>query len=101
MRVISQDGKTDYPYENSVVYVVENEIFISCNGEDDIVATYDTEEKATAIIELLRYVYCDVTYCFKKLKFFKDEDNITLIKDTKDNKFSFKFPKDREVELCN
>lgn len=101
MRVISQDGKTDYPYENSVVYVVENEIFISCNGEDDIVATYDTEEKATAIIELLRYVYGDVQYCFKKLKFFKEGDNIILIKDAKQGNFSFKFPKDSEVELCN
>ena len=30
MRIISQDGETDYPYENSVVYVVENEIFRSC-----------------------------------------------------------------------
>lgn len=100
MRIISQDGKTDYPYENSVVYVVENEIFISCNGEDDLVATYDTEEKATAVMELLRYVYCDVEYCFKKLKFFEEEDNIKLIKDAKQGKFSFKFPKDREVELC-
>lgn len=101
MRIISQDGKTDYPYENSVVYVVENEIFISCNGEDDLVATYDTEEKARTIFELLRYVYGDVEYCFKKLKFFKEKDNITLIKDAKQGKFSFKFPKDREVELCN
>ena len=101
MRIISQDGKTDYPYENSVVYVVENEIFISCNGKDDIVATYDTEEKARTIIELLRYVYGDVEYSFKKLKFFKEEGNIILIKDSKQGKFSFKFPKDREVELCN
>ena len=52
-------------------------------------------------MELLRYVYCDVEYCFKKLKFFEEEDNIKLIKDTKQSKFSFKFPKDREVELCN
>lgn len=65
MRIISQDGTTDYPYENSVVYVVKNKILIRCNGEDDIVATYNTEEKATAIIELLRYVYGGVEYCFK------------------------------------
>ena len=101
MRIISQDGEIDYPYENSVVYVVENEIFISCNGEDDLVATYDTKEKATAVMELLRYVYCDVDYYFKKLKFFEEEDNIKLIKDAKQGKFSFQFPKDREVELCN
>lgn len=101
MRVISQDGTKDYPYENSVVYVAKNKILIRCNGEDDVVATYDTDEKATAIFKLLRYVYCDVEYCFKKLKFFEEEDAITLIKDTKQGKFSFQFPKDREIELCN
>ena len=57
MRVISQDGKTDYPYENSVVYVVGNEIFISCNGEDNMIATYDTGEKAKKVMERLRLDY--------------------------------------------
>ena len=57
MRIISQDGKTDYPYENSVGYVVENEIFISWKGEDDLVATYDTEEKAKKVMESLRMDY--------------------------------------------
>ena len=83
MRVISQDGKTDYPYENSVVYVVENEIFISFNGEDDLVATYDTEEKAKKVMESLRMDYTKfqvsesekVYFAFNFPKFFQFPKN--------------------------
>ena len=62
MRVISQDGKLDFPYENSVVFinlVDASEIRIVAIGDDDdaVIAKYSTEEKAKKAMEMLRIVY--------------------------------------------
>ena len=62
MRVISQDGKLDFPYENSVVFISlvdASEIRIVAIGDDDnvVIAKYSTEEKAKKAMEELRYAY--------------------------------------------
>ena len=69
MRIVSQDGTVDYPYENSVVfldrrfeYAVSIQV-IGCN-EIEILAKYSTEEKAIKAIEELRYAYL----CYERLK---------------------------------
>ena len=58
MRVISQDGKLDFPYENSVVFISlvdASEIRIVAIGDDDnvVIAKYSTEEKAKKAMEEL------------------------------------------------
>ena len=62
MRVISQDGKLDFPYENSVVFISlvdASEIRIVAIGDDDnvVIAKYSTEEKAKKAMEMLRIAY--------------------------------------------
>ena len=62
MRVISQDGKLDFPYENSVVFISlvdASEIRIVAIGDDDnvVIAKYSTEEKAKKAMEMLRFAY--------------------------------------------
>ena len=62
MRVISQDGKLDFPYENSVVFISlvdASEIRIVAIGDDDnvVIAKYSTEEKAKKAMEMLREAY--------------------------------------------
>ena len=62
MRVISQDGKLDFPYEESVVFinlVDSSEIRIVAIGDDDdvVIAKYSTEEKAKKAMEMLRIAY--------------------------------------------
>ena len=62
MRVISQDGKLDFPYENSVVFISlvdASEIRIVAIGDDDnvVISKYSTEEKAKKAMEELRYAY--------------------------------------------
>ena len=62
MRVISQDGKLDFPYENSVVFinlVDASEIRIVAIGDDDdvVIAKYSAEEKAKKAMEMLRDTY--------------------------------------------
>lgn len=62
MRIVSQDGTVDYPYENSVVfldrrfeYAVSIQV-IGCN-EIEVLGKYSTREKALKAIEELRYAY--------------------------------------------
>lgn len=62
MRVISQDGRLDFPYENSVVFISPREetiVQVQMTGDDDSVmmAQYSTEEKAKKAMEMLRVAY--------------------------------------------
>lgn len=65
MRVISQDGALDIPYEQVVIQRFNGEIYFlnkNLTGIDDLVsdiviAKYSTEEKAKKAMEELRYAY--------------------------------------------
>ena len=62
MRVISQDGRLDFPYENSVVFITPrdaSEVRIQAIGDDDdgMIAKYSTGEKAKKAMEMLRIAY--------------------------------------------
>lgn len=65
MRVISQDGALDIPYEQVVIQRFNGEIYFlnkNLTGIDDLVsdiviAKYSTEEKAKKAMEMLRYAY--------------------------------------------
>lgn len=65
MRVISQDGAIDVPYENSVVFIntrgVRDKAFVRMqtigDNEASIMAQYSSEEKAKKAMEELRYAY--------------------------------------------
>lgn len=62
MRVISQDGRLDFPYENSAVFIPprkETIVRLQMTGDDDtaMMAEYSTEEKAKKAMEMLRVAY--------------------------------------------
>lgn len=65
MRVISQDGELDIPYEQVVIQRFNGEIYFlnkNLTGIDDLVsdiviAKYSTEEKAKEAMEELRMAY--------------------------------------------
>lgn len=62
MRVISQDGRLDFPYENSVVFIhprEKNIVQLQMTGdyESTMMAQYSTEEKAKKAMEMLRLAY--------------------------------------------
>ena len=119
MRVISQDGTIDMPYESVIIQRFGREIyFLNKNliGVEQLVsdmdiATYSTEEKAKKAMEMLRD-----TYQYGKRvavpKFDESgidkEDDITLYNTRLINDFFkggtyvptkvFQFPKDEDVE---
>ena len=59
MRIISQNGKFDLPYEDTVIHTeyfkTEPRMVVAIfKGEKYTLGTYSTEEKATKAMEMLR-----------------------------------------------
>lgn len=111
MRIISQDGKCDYPYENSTLFIDYMDgrvvkIVPSTGYKGSNIATYSTEEKAVKAMEMLRKTY-------KKLEIVKiiasgtaehmenslAEDEFRTIYKQYCNMNVFKFPQDDEIEV--
>lgn len=126
MRVISQTGKTDVPYENFVfsilnssggdygIVAVKNvaeppEVFLN-----SLIATYSTEAKAIKAMEMLREAYIGMTIVMQNVDVLED----VVKKFEKLNKFGvmirldnqpskvefinnsiFQFPQDDEIEV--
>lgn len=60
MRVISQDGTLDFPYELSAIRINNEVITMTmCEGTaySNVIAKYSTEEKAIKAMEMLREQY--------------------------------------------
>ena len=116
MRVISQDGTLDMPYEMSIVWCEDDGCVllqpIGEIGEYQKFAKYSTEEKAKKAMEMLRDTY-QYGKRFAVPKFDESgidkEDDITLYNTRLINDFFkggtyvptkvFQFPKDEDVEV--
>lgn len=87
MRVISQDGTTDVPYENVVLYQDEKEILCIFSGIyiGRKLAHYSTEEKAIKAMGILREAWINESVEF--------EDGIYH------RNIVFQFPQDGEIEV--
>ena len=96
MRLISQDGMIDVPYDKVVVKVTEHpfKMVISALFEredcmkDIVMGYYSTESKALKVMEMLRDEY--LQYCTARSNEYWFAFN---------NPKVFKFPKDEEVEV--
>ena len=68
MRIISQSGRIDIPYEVAVVYVEYESIIAKVGDERYAMGNYSTEEKAIEVMEHLRrsYYLRDERYEFEK-----------------------------------
>ena len=99
MRLISQDGKGDMPYENFIFRVYGGDIVASRDiliDKKPIVAKYSTEAKALKVMEMLREEY---------LKHIYGRGGEMATRDLYIPPFAcippkvFKFPDDSEVEV--
>ena len=122
MRLISQDGMIDVPYDKVVVKVTEHpfKMVISALFEredcmkDIVMGYYSTEAKALKVMEMLRNAYCGLPIIMKNVDI--SDEVIELLKDLKKNGIIFqkveenpsvkyvdntyfKFPNDSEVEV--
>lgn len=123
MRVVSQDGMIDVPYEISAfsfghkVNISEFNIYIRSKFLDEkpcIIATYSTKEKSMKAMEMLRSAYTGMPIVFQNIE--PSEEFKELLERTKTNGIIamtddkklkieyvnnavFQFPKDEEIEV--
>lgn len=122
MRIISQDGMQDIPYEKFVFSITkDNRIVatIGCTAPPtelymSSVAKYSTQEKAIKAMEMLRSAYTGMPVVFQNIDIPEEVEavfertkmnGIIAITDDKKSKIEyvnnviFQFPKDEEVEV--
>lgn len=104
MRIISQDGMIDIPYEQVVIQAYKKQIYF-CNANftgveefvnDIVIAEYSTQEKAMKAMEMLREKYLsrmelDGGYDITSGHYV--QPNFWVLPRV------FQFPKDEEVEV--
>lgn len=104
MRVISQDGTMDVPYENVVLYQDEKKIMCIFSGIyiGRKLAQYSTEEKAIKAMEMLREAYNnnEFYHCTATTNTF--QETMGLLSNEKIKEVTseyFRFPQDNEIEV--
>lgn len=115
MRVISQHGNVDLPYEQIVVCHAMESVLALYNGEKYVLGEYSSKEKAYKAMDMLRTAYtgrfvttADISDDFnEQLKeLMKGGFGTVIVKDTNDSRVEFnnlngyfKFPQDDEIEV--
>lgn len=122
MRVISQDGTLDIPYEMVVIQRFNREIYFlnkNLTGveqlvNDMVVATYSTEEKAKKAMEMLREAYIGIPIIMQNVDISENVEKeferlkkcgVMVQAENQPSKVDFinnaifQFPKDEEIEV--
>lgn len=97
MRVISQDGYTDIPYEDFVfnatddwkIKVAKDVVYTTGQGKLRVIAKYSSREKVLKVMELLREAYLKFAHATNDDSFYTFFDNPKV----------FLFPEDDEVKV--
>lgn len=109
MRVISQDGRLDFPYDSSSVSLyagcINGRVYVRmqiCGYDDSVdVADYSTKEKAKKAMEMLRIAYENNVFyhcaagskCFEEVRSILSEEQFQ-----KATTEYFQFPAEEELE---
>lgn len=104
MRVISQDGTMDVPYENVVLYQDEKEIMCIFSGVyiGRKLARYSTTEKTEKAMEMLRKSYENNEFYHHMSTTDTFKDVASLLNNEKFNEVTrecFQFPQDDKMEV--
>lgn len=102
MRVISQHGNVDLPYEQIVVCHAMENVIALYNGEKYVLGEYSSKEKAYKAMEMLRKVYENNVFyhCVAGSKRFEEVQSILSEEQfQKATTEYFQFPQDDEIEV--
>lgn len=119
MRVISQDGTMDFPYEISTIFIyprIENVIAIQSAGDSEIsiIGRYSSKAKAIKAMEMLREAYIGMPIVMQNVdisddaaKEFERLKKCGIMVQTENqpskvdfiNNAVFQFPQDDEIEV--
>ena len=111
MRIISQDGRTDMPYNKAIVIIDKDcgttekcTIFAYTERGVQILAKYSTVEKGVKVMEMCRQAYANLELNKKILPALTEDIKKMPNKErekymrTACRKYVFRFPKDNEVK---
>ena len=109
MRIISQDGTIDIPYDSVIIQRFGREIyFLNKNliGVEKLVsdmdiATYSTEAKAIKAMEMLRERHTDNVFCREDIQYKAEimlDEGLDIVREMMMKCEYFRFPKDDEVK---
>ncbi len=97
MRVISQNGLIDVPYEMTVFRIVGEDVRMNMagdTGKGSIMAQYSSQGKALAAVKMLHEAYMDCNALYDK---YEDGHGTVVTAGLVQNGI-FRFPADDEVE---
>ena len=108
MRILSQNGTIDVPYENSMIYRYEESILYVMCGSDTgkitgrLLASYRTSEKAEKAMEMLRESYNNYVFAINlfSCEMLKSYANSHSKEEFNELAYPyFRFPADEDVEV--
>ena len=101
MRIISQSGRFDIPYEMAVVCVEHESIIAKVGDERYVMGNYSTEEKVFKAMEMLRERHTDNVFCREDIQYKAEmllDDGLQIVREMMMKCEYFRFPKDDEVK---
>lgn len=102
MRIISQNGNVDLPYEQIVLCHAMESVIALYNGEKYVLGEYSSKEKSYKAMEMLRKVYENNVFyhCVAGSKRFEEVQSILSEEQfRKATTEYFQFPQDDEIEV--
>ena len=101
MRVISQHGNVDLPYEQIVVCHAMESVIALYNGEKYVLGEYSSKEKAYKAMEMLRERHTDNVFCREDIQYKAEimlDEGLNIVREMMMKCEYFQFPKDDEVK---
>ena len=101
MRVISQHGNVDLPYEQIVVCHAMESVLALYNGEKYVLGEYSSKEKAYKAMEMLRERHTDNVFCREDIQYKAEimlDEGLNIVREMMMKCEYFRFPKDDEVK---
>ena len=107
MRVISQDGTMDFPYEISTIFIypsIENVIAIQSAGDSEIsiIGRYSSKEKTIKAMEMLRERHTDNVFCREDIQYKAEimlDEGLNIVREMMMKCEYFQCPQDDEIEV--
>lgn len=102
MRVISQHGNVDLPYEQIVVCHAMESVIALYNGEKYVLGEYSSKEKAYKVMEMLRERHTDNVFCREDIQYKAEimlDEGLNIVREMMMKCEYFQFPKDDEVKV--
>ena len=108
MRIVSQDGKYDLPYEGCTLFVGEKGIVATPIGEpetDVMMATYSSKDKIQYVMRSLHRIYVGLSVeddeCSTFIKAASGSIDILGRMTVKNTNLVFQFPNEDELKLSD